>query len=43
MQLMLPEKEIGRINKKKTKFYQKEIDRDSKDLEDTSKGEKDRK
>ena len=41
LQLMLQEKEIGKINKKKTKFYQKKVDRDSKDPESTSDGQKD--
>ena len=29
LQLMLQEKEIRKINEKKTKFYQKKVDRDS--------------
>ena len=41
LQAILQENEIGKINKKKTKFYQKKVDRDSKDLEDNSEGGKD--
>ena len=41
LQLMHQEKEIGKINKKKTKFYQKKVDRDSKDPQGTSEGRKD--
>ena len=38
LQLMLQEREIGKINKKKTKFYQKKVDRNSRDPEGTSEG-----
>ena len=41
LQLRLQEKEIRKINKKKTKFYQKKVDRESKDPEGTSDGGKD--
>ena len=40
---MLQEKEIEKLNKKKTKFYEKKIDRNSKDPEGTSEGGKDEK
>ena len=43
LQLMLQEKEIEKLNKKKTKFYEKKIDRNSKDPEGTSEGGKDEK
>ena len=39
---MLQEKEIEKLNKKK-KFYEKKIDRNSKDPEGTSEGGKDEK
>ena len=41
LQAILQENEIGKINEKKTKFYQKKVDGDSKDLEGNSEGGKD--
>ena len=41
LQAIPQENEIRKINKKKTKFYQKKVDRDSKDLEGNSEGGKD--
>ena len=38
---MLEEKKIGKINKKKTKFYLKKVHRDSKEPEGTTEGGKD--